>query len=100
MFLIKYFGILNANIYCLKIVGAIKVVDNTNLNSDIKIRFALDPESNHGHTYQCNSENSEEGFSEDNFECTGTDNDDVIWVKVLVLMQMNFISYIFVVIPL
>ena len=54
----------------------------------------LDPESNHGHTYQCNSENSEEGFSEDNFECTGTDNADVIWVKVFLLMQMNLITYI------
>ena len=56
----------------------------------------LDPESNRGHTYQCNSENSEEGFSEDNFECTGTDNADVIWVKVFLLMQMNLITYIFV----
>ena len=62
-------------------IGSVKVVDNKELNSDITIKFKLDDLSK-SKSYKCNSQDNDDGFSKDNLECTETDNDDKIWVKV------------------
>ena len=49
----------------------------------MKIKFKLDDETKDKATYKCNSDATDsDGFSKDQFECTNTNNDDELWVKV------------------
>ena len=49
----------------------------------MKIKFKLDDETKDKARYKCNSDATDsEGFSKDQFECTNTNNDDELWVKV------------------
>ena len=63
--------------------GSLKVVDDKEWNSDVKIKFKLDDETKNKERYKCNSDATDSGgFSKDQFECTNTENDDELWVKV------------------
>ena len=56
------------------------MVDNKEQNPEIKIKFELDEKlSDSSGEYSCPTN---AGFSEDSLECTGTKNNDEIWVKV------------------
>ena len=49
----------------------------------MKIKFKLDDETKDKARYKCNSDTTDsDGFSKDQFECTNTNNDDELWVKV------------------
>ena len=63
--------------------GSLKVVDDKDSNPDVKIKFKLDDETKDKARYKCNSDATDsDGFSKDQFECTNTNNDDELWVKV------------------
>ena len=80
----KYFGLfLQKYAHSAHFEGSLKVVDNKELNADVKIKFKLDDETTNKERYKCNSGAIDsEGFSKDQFECTNTTNDDELWVKV------------------
>ena len=49
----------------------------------MKIKFKLDDETKDKARYKCNFDATDsDGFSKDQFECTNTNNDDELWVKV------------------
>ena len=63
--------------------GSLKVVDDKDSNPDVKIKFKLDDENTNkarSSIFRCSSDS--DGFSKDQFECTNTNNNDEIWVKV------------------
>ena len=66
-------------------LGTIRVLDDTELNSDIKIKFKLDPDPKlNNKTHKCSS--TQNGFSEDSIQCDETTNDDQIWIQVIWLI--------------
>ena len=74
------------------ILETVKVVDNKEVNSEIQIKFELDEVlSGSSRGYKCPVKN---GYSKDFFECTDTNNDDKIWVKVLIL-ALTFTNHFF-----
>ena len=74
-------------------------MDNKELNSDITIKFKLDDLSK-SRSYKCNSQDNDDGFSKDNLECTETDNDDKIWVKVWQITHAQTFNHIILIIKL
>ena len=80
----QYFGFcLQKYAHSAHFEGSLKVVDNKELNADVKIKFKLDDETTNKERYKCNSGATDSGgFSKDQFECTNTTNDDELWVKV------------------
>ena len=71
------------NAYFTHFEGSLKVVDDKELNPDVKIKFKLDDENTNkarSSKFHCHSDS--DGFSKDQFECTNTNNNDEIWVKV------------------
>ena len=58
-------------------------------NSDVRIKFKLDTSVNNRHAFRCNSEDNDDGFSEDSIECTETNINDIIWVKVLQFLVLK-----------
>ncbi len=75
------------------------MVDNKDLNSDVRIKFKIDSSTKNRRGFKCNSEDNGDGFSTDSIECTDTNNNDIIWVKVLrrlmlknPLLNVNFFT--------
>ena len=58
-----------------QIKGAIRVLDDIELNSDIKITFGLDETGLNRKPHSCTS-------SENSIQCIETINEDKIWIKV------------------
>ena len=65
--------------------GAIRVLDDTELNSDIKITFALDETGLNEKMHSCIS-------SEDSIQCIETKNEDKIWIQVYIVVVAVFES--------
>ena len=63
--------------------GAIRVLDDTELNSDVKIRFTLDETGLNEKLHSCIS-------SEDSIQCIETKNEDKIWIQVLIVVAAVF----------
>ena len=67
------------------------MVDNKEQNPEIKVRFELDEAlSGSSRDYTCTTN---AGFSDDHLECSGTKNDDQIWVKVMTYLIPEMYSW-------
>ena len=62
-------------------------MDDTELNSDIKIRFALDETGLNEKMHSCIS-------SEDSIQCIETKNEDKIWIQVYIVVVAVFQSWV------
>lgn len=57
----------------------VRVLDDTEHNSDVKIRFKLDMTQDGVDEFNCPTEN---GFAEDYLQCSDITNSDTIWIEV------------------
>ena len=92
-----YFGFcLQKYSYITYFEGSLKVVDDKDSNPDVKIKFKLDDENTNkarSSKFHCHSDS--DGFSKDQFECTNTNNNDELWVKVTYLTEIRGSNFYF-----